>query len=180
MTLGRLFLLFVLVPLADLSLLVWAGGRMGFLPTVALVVLTAAVGSWLARREGVAAWQRVQKKLATGAMPGPEVLDGFIILVAGVLLLTPGFLTDIVGILGLLPPTRALFRGALSSRLQSSMERGTIRVSGFGPMNPMGPGAPMGGFGAPPPAPGVEDAEVVEETSRPLRDGPREGASSAA
>lgn len=168
MTFGRLFLLFVLVPLADLSLLVWAGGQIGFLPTVAIVVLTAAVGSWLARREGSAAWKRVQARMASGSMPGPELLDGLIILVAGVLLLTPGFLTDIAGLLGLAPPSRAVFRGLLARRLQRSVERGSIRFASFGPMGPVGPG-----FGPETPYPnaGVEEAEVVEESSRPLRGG---------
>ncbi|MEM6328406.1 MAG: FxsA family protein [Bacteroidota bacterium] len=170
MTLGRLFLLFVLVPLADLTLLVWAGGQMGFLPTVALVVLTAAVGSWLARREGTAAWRRVQTRMASGGLPGPELLDGLVILVAGVLLLTPGFLTDVVGLLGLIPPSRAVLRRAMAARLKRSMEQGTIRMASFGPMSPMGPGfGPSTGFGPIPSEPGVEDAEVVEETSRPLR-----------
>jgi UPF0716 protein FxsA len=167
MTLGRLFLLFVAVPLADLTLLVWAGERIGFWTTVLLVVITAAVGSWLARREGTAAWRRVQSKLSSGGLPGPELMDGLIILVAGVLLLTPGFLTDVVGILGLLPPSRALARKALSARFQRAVKEGRVRVASGGMGGPFG-GMAGGPFGAPAPPP-VEDAEVVEEQSRPLR-----------
>ena len=176
MTLGRLFLLFVAVPLADLTLLVWVGERLGFWPTVATVVLTAAVGSWLARREGTAAWRRVRGKLGAGGLPGPELTDGLIILVAGVLLLTPGFITDVVGILGLLPPTRALGRRALAERFRRAVESGRVRVASGGMGGPFGApfGAagrgPMGGVGAPH-EPTVEDAEVVEETSRPLSTG---------
>ncbi|MEM1054149.1 MAG: FxsA family protein [Bacteroidota bacterium] len=179
MSLGRLFLLFVLVPLADLTLLVWAGGHIGFLPTVALVVLTAAVGSWLARREGTAAWRRVQTRLTTGGLPGPELLDGLIILIAGVLLLTPGFLTDLTGLLGLLPPTRAVMRTALASRLKQSVQSGSIRFASFAPMGPVGPGfSPEPEFRPPSPPPAsepasedseVQDATIIEETSRPLR-----------
>ena len=171
MSLGRLFLLFVLVPLADLSLLVWAGGRIGFLPTVAIVILTAALGSWLARREGSAAWRRVQSRMSQGGVPGPELMDGLIILISGVLLLTPGFLTDVVGLLGLIPPSRAVLRRVLAARFRQSVANGSIRVGGMGPMGGFGPfggAGPVGGV-APPADPGVEDAEIVEETSRPLR-----------
>ena len=182
MTLGRLFLLFVLVPLADLTLLVWAAGRIGFWPTVATVVLTAALGSWMARREGSAAWKRVQSKMTSGGVPGPELIDGLIILISGVLLLTPGFLTDLTGLLGLFPPTRTAMRKALASGFQSAIQNGTVRVAsgGFGPMGgSMGggmPGGMTGGFGAPgapqkPPVQDAEivDAEIVEEHTRPLR-----------
>ncbi len=178
MTLSRLFLLFVLVPLADLTLLVWVAGRLGFWPTVATVVLTAAVGSWLARREGSAAWKRVSGKMAAGGVPGPELIDGLIILISGILLLTPGFLTDITGLLGLLPPTRAAMRKALASGFQSAVKNGSVRVAsgGFGGMAGGPMGGMAGGFGTPsaPQQRPVEDAEIidaeiVEEHSRPLR-----------
>lgn len=154
---GRLFLLFLVVPVVDLALLVSVGGRIGFWPTVGTVVLTALVGSWLARREGTAAWRRVQERLATGGLPGPELIDGLIILVAGTLLLTPGFLTDLVGILGLLPPTRALARRALRRRFERAVQDGSVRVVGASPFvgPPFGPTFGRG--------PAVEDAEVVDD-----------------
>ncbi|WP_412060283.1 FxsA family protein [Rubrivirga sp. IMCC45206] len=155
---GRLFLLFLVVPLVDLALLVHVGGRIGFWPTVAIVVLTAMLGSWLARREGVAAWQRLQTKLATGGLPGPEVVDGAVILIAGTLLLTPGFLTDIAGLLGLFPPTRALARRALQSRFKKAVAGGSIRVASAPFGVPMGPSP----FARPPV---VEDAEVIDDGS---------------
>ena len=166
--LGRLFALFVIVPVLDLIVLVWAGERMGFWPTVALILLTAAVGSWLAKREGLSAWQKVQRKLATGGLPGPELVDGLVILVAGALLLTPGFLTDLVGLLGLIPVTRAMLRKAITSRFKKGIESGSIRVVGGGaPLGrpPFGaspfPGQPMGTRmpGAPP----IEDAEILDD-----------------
>ena len=175
-TFGRLFLLFLTVPVVDLVLLVWVGERLGFWPTVGTVVLTALVGSWLARREGSAAWRRVQARLSGGGVPGPELVDGLVILVAGALLLTPGFVTDLVGLLGLLPPSRALMRTALSRWFKRSVEAGRIRVApAAGPFGPAGFGPT--GFGAPVASePGVEDAEIVEETSRPLaRDGASAG-----
>lgn len=115
---GRLLLLFTLVPIVDLALLVWIGRHVGFWPTVGLIVATALLGSFLARREGLSALARFRARLASGAMPGSELTDGLIILVAGVLLLTPGVLTDVAGLLGLFPPTRALIKRALTKRFQ--------------------------------------------------------------
>lgn len=157
---GRLLLLFLVVPVVDLALLVRIGDRLGFWPTVAVVVLTAVVGSWLAKREGTAAWRRVQQALASGGMPGKEVIDGVIILVAGALLLTPGFLTDLVGLLGLIPPSRALIRRALKARLERAVREGSVRVvsGGIG-------GAPFGASPFSPPRPTVEDAEVIDDGS---------------
>ena len=150
--LGRLFLLFLIVPVLDLALLVAVGERLGLLPTLALVVTTAAAGSWLARREGTAAWRRVQARLAEGAVPGPELIDGLLVLVAGVLLVAPGFLTDTAGLLGLLPPTRALVRKMLSRRWTRAVAEGRIRVAGASPF------AAPGSTSRP-----IEDAEVVAE-----------------
>lgn len=164
---GRLFLLFLIVPMLDLALLVSVGSRIGLGPTLAIVVLTAAVGSWLARREGAAAWKRVQAKLSTGGVPGPELVDGLVILVAGTLLLTPGFLTDAAGLLGLFPPTRTLARRALRSRFERSVSDGSIHIVSGG--SPFGPRPTVGGtpgfrpFGAP--APIIEDAEVIDDGS---------------
>ena len=159
---GRLLALFLIVPIADLALLVAVGDRLGFWPTLGVVVTTALVGSVLARQEGLAAWRRVQGKLAGGGMPGPEVIDGLVILVAGVLLLTPGFLTDLAGLLGLFPPTRAVVRRALRTRLERGLRSGAVRVvSARGPSGaPPSAGVPFGGsFGRPP----VEDAEVIDD-----------------
>ena len=138
-------------------MLVWAGERIGFWPTVALILLTAAVGSWLSKREGLAAWRRVQQKLSAGGLPGPELSDGLIILVSGALLLTPGFLTDVAGLLGLVPVTRAVIRRALDARFKRAVEAGSIRVAG----GTLGSGLPRA-FGGPRAAP-IEDAEVIDD-----------------
>ncbi|MDX1531555.1 MAG: FxsA family protein [Rhodothermales bacterium] len=146
---GRLLLLFTAVPVVELVLLVWLGEQIGFWPTVALIIGTALVGTTLAHREGLAAWHRFQQRLQSGGLPGKELTDGLIILVAGALLLTPGVLTDVVGLLGLLPPTRALLRRALSKRLQRGLLGGDVHVASFG-------GPP------PPPAPDVVDVEFED------------------
>lgn len=155
---GRLFALFLIVPVLDLALLVAVGGRIGFWPTLAIVVLTAAAGSWLARREGVAAWQRVQQKMASGGVPGPELIDGLVILISGTLLLTPGFLTDVVGLLGLFPPTRSVVRTALRRRFEHAVQSGSVRVVG----GTMG-GTPFQRSPFGPPRPPIEDAEVIDD-----------------
>lgn len=154
---GRLFALFVIVPVLDLIVLVWAGERIGFWPTVGLILLTALLGSWLSKREGLAAWNAVQTKLASGGLPGPELIDGLLILVSGALLLTPGFLTDIAGLLGLIPATRGIARRALRARFERAIESGQVRVVSGTPFGASPFAPPFGG-----PAP-IEDAEVIDD-----------------
>jgi UPF0716 protein FxsA len=127
---ARLFLLILVVPIVELTLLVQIGGVIGFWPTVALVVLTALAGSFFIRHEGFSTWKRLNQKLATGSLPGDELLDGVIILVAGILLLTPGFLTDVVGVAGLFPPTRTWIRKKALQKLRPIMVGGMHDVSG--------------------------------------------------
>ncbi len=128
---GRLLLLFTLVPIVELALLVWLGGRIGFWPTVGLIALTALVGTWLAQREGLSAWARFQGRLTSGGLPGRELTDGLIILVSAAFLLTPGVLTDLVGFLGLLPPTRAIIREVIERKVRRSAF-GAVHTAGFG------------------------------------------------
>jgi UPF0716 protein FxsA len=105
-----LVVVFILVPLAELAVLIAVGEWIGLVPTLLLLLTVSVLGAWLAKREGLVAWRRLQQALADGRMPTVEVADGAMILLAGALLLTPGFLTDVAGILLLLPPTRALAR----------------------------------------------------------------------
>ena len=105
-----LVIAFILVPLAELAVLIAVGDWIGLAPTLILLLVVSVAGAWLAKREGLAAWARFQRALAEGRMPTVEVADGAMILLAGALLLTPGFLSDIIGVLLLLPPTRALAR----------------------------------------------------------------------
>jgi len=160
---GRLLALFLIVPLVDLLLLVWVGGRVGFWPTLGLVVATALAGSWLAKREGLSALARFQARLASGQLPGRELTDGLIVLVAGALLLAPGVLTDVAGLLGLLPPTRAWIRRRLEARMRRAVASGQVRAFTAGA--PSGPSpAPPPRAASPAPGHGVEDATVIEET----------------
>jgi UPF0716 protein FxsA len=119
---------FILVPLAELAVLIAVGDWIGLVPTLVLLLVVSLAGAWLAKREGLAAWRRFQAALTEGRMPTVEVADGAMILLAGALLLTPGFLSDVVGILLLLPPTRALARRVAPRLAQRRLRRGGRRV----------------------------------------------------
>ena len=166
---GRLFALFLIVPILELILLVWIGERVGFWPTAGLVVLTAFAGSWLAKREGLAALHRFQERLRSGQPPGRELTDGLIILVAGAFLLTPGVLTDVAGLLGLFPPTRAWIRRRLEGRLKQGIASGRVGVftGGSGRFQTPPSAAPSPPTQNPRTATSgpfdVEDATVIEE-----------------
>jgi UPF0716 protein FxsA len=150
--LGRLLLLFLLTPAVELGLLIQVDQLIGFGPTIGLIIATGIAGSYLARREGLNTWRRLNERLRSGDLPGKELVDGVIILVAGALLVTPGVLTDVVGFIGLIPPTRALVRKALMRRFQSKMEEGSMQVQ-FGFFGGATPG-PNGSGPAPSSPPG--------------------------
>jgi UPF0716 protein FxsA len=107
-----LVLLFIVVPILELYVIIQVGGAIGVLPTLAILLADALLGSMLLRQQGRSAWRRFNAAIAEGRFPGREVADGVMIAVGGTLLLTPGFITDIFGLLLLIPPTRALFRRA--------------------------------------------------------------------
>jgi UPF0716 protein FxsA len=117
-----LFVLFVGVPFAELYVLLQVGHAIGVLNTLALLILVSIVGAWLAKREGIGVVRRMQAALNAGRVPGVELIDGFLILLAAALMLTPGFLTDIVAILLLLPPVRAGVRHQLRRRFARRVE----------------------------------------------------------
>ena len=104
---------FITVPLAELYVLIQVGQAIGVLDTIALLFLISIVGAWLAKREGLGVLRRMQAALNSGRVPGAEIVDGFLILLAAALMLTPGFLTDVAAILLLLPPVRAAVRKQL-------------------------------------------------------------------
>lgn len=137
---GRLFVLFVLVPVIELALLIQIGRAVGLLPTVGLVLLTGAAGAWLARAEGLRVFFSFQNELQTGQLPGQAVFDGLCVLVGGALLLTPGVLTDLVGFALLLPPTRRWIQRRMRRSLERRMQDGSVRVVTFG-------AGGLGGFG---------------------------------
>jgi len=108
-----LIALFIAVPIVELWAIVEVGALIGVLPTILLLFAMSVLGALLLRHQGRGAWRRFNRALAEGRFPGREVADGLLITMGGALLLTPGFITDAVGLLLLLPPTRAIARLAL-------------------------------------------------------------------
>ena len=115
--LAVLIVLFIGVPFAEIYVLLQVGQAIGVVNTLGLLILISVVGAWLAKREGLGVLRRMQRSIDNGRVPGAELVDGFLILLAGALMLTPGFLTDILAILLLLPPVRVVVRRELRRRL---------------------------------------------------------------
>lgn len=113
-----LVLLFLVVPLAELYVLIQVGSAIGALNTIALLILMGVAGGWLIKREGLGVVRRVQSQLRAGRVPTTEVVDGFLILFGGALMLTPGFLSDALGLALLVPPVRTVVRASLARRLR--------------------------------------------------------------
>jgi UPF0716 protein FxsA len=133
-----LVVLFIVVPIAELYVIIQVGEAIGVWPTLLLLLLDALLGSLLLRHQGRGAWRRFNEALAQRRFPGKEVADGLLIVIGGTLLLAPGFITDIVGIFLLIPPTRAIARAILK---RFTIGRFTvIGMPGGGPSGPGGTG----------------------------------------
>jgi UPF0716 protein FxsA len=122
-----LLALFILVPVAELAVIIEVGGLIGVWPTVAILLADSVLGSWLMRTQGRAAWKRFTAALQAGRAPAREATDGVLVVLGGALLLAPGFITDLFGIALLAPPSRALLRRVLLRRATSSFTAG-LRV----------------------------------------------------
>ncbi|MDN4502523.1 FxsA family protein [Alteromonadaceae bacterium BrNp21-10] len=129
---GKLFILFALLPIAEIALLINVGEQIGGWNTVGIVILTAAVGAYLVRQQGMATLFQAQTKMRAGQMPGQEMAEGLLLVIAGVLLVTPGFITDAFGFILTLPITRPLIAKVLLSKMQVNMVNGMHgQQSGF-------------------------------------------------
>jgi len=116
-----LVLLFIIVPIAELAVIIQVGQEIGVLWTVAILVADSVLGSLLMRSQGRAAWRRFNEAMQAGRPPAREVLDGVLVIFGGALLLTPGFITDLIGLSFLAPPTRAVLRRLLVKRFAERM-----------------------------------------------------------
>lgn len=134
-----LIVLFIVVPIAELYVIVKVGELIGIWPTLALLLADALLGSFLLKHQGRSAWRRFNEALSQRRFPGKEVADGALVIVGGTLLLTPGFLSDVAGLVLLFPPTRALVR-----RLLRRYALGRFTVVGLGARMPGGGAGPGG------------------------------------
>lgn len=158
----RIIALLLLIPLVDMVLLVAVAGALGAVETVLLVVLTGLIGMLLVRAEGRHTLSKIQRKVLQGDPPTDELLDGAFLLIAGALLLTPGLVTDVIGFILVIPPTRYPVRVAVKKwvvtpyleKKTGGFATGSVYVGGFpnddgeGPAGPDGPGG-FGGAGGP-------------------------------
>lgn len=137
-----LIALFIVVPIAELYVIIQVGQLIGVVPTLILLLADAVLGSMLLKHEGRSAWRRFNEALAARRFPGREVADGALIIVGGTLLLTPGFITDIFGLFFLLPPTRAISRRVLKRLTIGRFAVVGVSGGGFGPFGPPNGGGP--------------------------------------
>lgn len=153
--------LFLVVPIIEIYVIIKVGGAIGALPTVGLMFLTAISGAYLAQSQGRAVWRRFSESMSRGKMPGREISDGAMIIFGGALLISPGFITDALGISLLLPPTRAIYRRALRTAAKRTPAGAPIFIWQHRPDRfRRGPGDPepgrydaSGGFEPPPSGP---------------------------
>lgn len=127
----KLFLCFTIIPVIELYLLIEIGTVIGGLNTILLVIATGFAGAWLARMEGMHIMLKVRGSLQQGIMPAEELIDALIIFVAGVVLITPGFITDAFGLLLLWPVTRKKFKQMLRNKFDEMTARGSINITGL-------------------------------------------------
>jgi UPF0716 protein FxsA len=125
-----LLLLFIFVPIIEIGLFIQVGGFLGLWPTIALVLITAFVGASLVRSQGIQTLMSVQGRLQQGEMPAQQILEGVMLAVAGVLLLTPGFMTDALGMLVLLPAPRAMIAKKMMEKMVVTNMSGGFHAGG--------------------------------------------------
>ena len=152
-------LLFIGIPLTDLFLLVSLSAYMGIVPTLALVILTGITGWRLLRMQGQGVWVRAQHRLAAGELPGDEMLEGVALVAAGALLITPGMITDVMGLVLLVPPFRRLAVHAAKKHLRAHVH---VYHAGDGAVDP---------FSGVPPTPPFHDDFSSVRKGRPLQGG---------
>ncbi|HJL85090.1 MAG TPA: FxsA family protein [Candidatus Marinimicrobia bacterium] len=120
----KLLFIFIGIPLLELMILIELGREIGFWPTIFLVIVTGVLGASLARSQGMWIWLEIQHELSQGNMPADKLVDGLLILIGGIVLLTPGLLTDIFGFMLLIPVTRNLFKRAIRKKFRDMADSG--------------------------------------------------------
>ncbi|HEX3033600.1 MAG TPA: FxsA family protein [Thermodesulfobacteriota bacterium] len=127
----KLLIIFIGVPLIEIAILVKLGTLIGFWPTIFIVIGTGIIGASIAKAQGFAVWRRIQNELRSGNVPAGEMIDGLLILIGGIVLLTPGLLTDLSGFLLLIPWSRSWFKQWLGKKFRGMARRGEAKIVYF-------------------------------------------------
>ncbi|MFC5735274.1 FxsA family protein [Cytobacillus gottheilii] len=123
-----LLTIFIIIPVLEITAIMLSGNIIGIGPTLILIFLTALLGGYYARKQGLETFRKAQRQMQYGEMPGDTIMDGVCILVGAILLLLPGFFTDILGLVLLLPPTRALIKGRLFKAITKRVNKRNIKI----------------------------------------------------
>lgn len=124
----KFFIVFIAVPIIDIILFILSGDLIGFFPTILFILLTGVLGGLLSRKQGAAAYRKVQRELQYGRMPGDSIVESLCIFAGGLLLILPGFLSDLIGILLLIPFTRAWIKPLISNWFRKRAEKNRIKI----------------------------------------------------
>ena len=124
----KLFLLFTAVPLLELMILIELGNAVGLSSTIGIILLTGAIGAWAARMQGFYVLAQIQRDLSENRLPGAQLVEGAMVLVGGIFLITPGLLTDSIGFALMIPAVRGVLRGILISKFQKMVAEGKVRI----------------------------------------------------
>lgn len=123
-----LILLLILIPACEIGVFLLAGNTIGFWPTMILIILTGIIGAYLTKRQGLETLKRAQLEMEYGQVPGEAILDGIGILIGGIFLLTPGFISDIIGFLLLIPQTRSLLKIPLKNGMRKWIDKRNVTI----------------------------------------------------
>lgn len=120
---------FIIMPIIELTLLIRVGQAIGPLSTISIVILTGLAGAYFARQQGLQVMMLIQRDMREGRMPAPRLMDGVMILIAGILMITPGLITDCMGLLLLMPPVRFQIRMYMKKKIEEKFRNGSIVIN---------------------------------------------------
>lgn len=125
----KYFLMFIIaMPVVEIIVLLLSGNLIGFWPTLFLIVATGSIGAYLAKRQGMETWKKAQEQIRYGMMPGNEIIDGICIFIGAALLLSPGLISDIMGLILVFPPTRNLLKPIVIRFIMNRMNKGKVTI----------------------------------------------------
>ncbi|WHY55405.1 FxsA family protein [Peribacillus simplex] len=125
----KYFLMFIIaMPVVEIIVLLLSGNLIGFWPTLFLIVATGLIGAYLAKRQGMETWKKAQEQIRYGVMPGNEIIDGICIFIGAALLLSPGLISDIMGLILVFPPTRNLLKPIVIRFIMNRMNKGKVTI----------------------------------------------------